>query len=164
VWQVNPEISCRLQKVSQHESEYDYFNLVNLIRFTPGEGYLESLLEPNVTVVTCEIDKITETGIDLTNGRHFDLDAIICATGFDCSHRPPFSVIGRNGRKLSEYWKDEPLHYMSVAAPGFPNYFSESSVLLSLMISIFANGVIFCSYWRSKQSNCKRITHIRSGD
>ncbi|KEF54822.1 uncharacterized protein A1O9_09264 [Exophiala aquamarina CBS 119918] len=92
-------------------------------RFTPGEGYLESLLEPNVTVVTCEIDKVTETGIELIDGRHFDLDAIICATGFDCSHRPPFPIVGRNGRNLSEYWKEEPLHYLSVTAPGFPNYF-----------------------------------------
>ncbi|RVX69048.1 hypothetical protein B0A52_06761 [Exophiala mesophila] len=92
-------------------------------RFTPGEGYLESLLKPNVTVVTCEIDKVTETGISTVDGRHFEVDAIVCATGFDCSHRPPFPVIGRNGRNLSEYWKDEPLHYMSVAAPGFPNYF-----------------------------------------
>ncbi|KAK6386901.1 hypothetical protein LTS17_000165 [Exophiala oligosperma] len=92
-------------------------------RFTPGDGYLESLLEPNVTVVTCEIDRVTETGIYLIDGRHFDLDAIICATGFDCSHRPPFPIIGRKERNLSEYWKHEPLHYMSVAAPGFPNYF-----------------------------------------
>ncbi len=93
-------------------------------RFTPGEGYLEALIEPNVTVVTDEIAQITESGILTVEGEHVEVDAIVCATGFECSHRPPFSVIGRDGRDLAEYWKDEPLHYMSVAAPGFPNYFS----------------------------------------
>jgi len=53
---------------------------------------------------------------------------VVCATGFDTSYRPAFPVIGRNGRNLSEFWKDEPIHYMSVAAPGFPNYFSKSVV------------------------------------
>lgn len=95
-----------------------------MCRFTPGEGYLEALVSQNVTVVTNEIVKIDETGILVADGRHFEVDAIICATGFDCSHRPPFPVIGRGGRDLAEYWKETPLHYMSVTAPGFPNYFS----------------------------------------
>jgi cation diffusion facilitator CzcD-associated flavoprotein CzcO len=92
--------------------------------------------------VTCEIDKITETGIDLTDGRHVDLDAIVCATGFDCSHCPPFPIVGRNDRNLSEYWKDEPLHYISVTAPGFPNYFSESSIFVEPLVSNMANRVV----------------------
>ncbi|TVY85171.1 putative sterigmatocystin biosynthesis monooxygenase [Lachnellula suecica] len=92
-------------------------------RFTPGEGYLEALIKPNVTVVTSGIEKVTETGLLTSDGRHIEVDAIVCATGFECSYRPLFPVIGRKGRDLNEYWKDEPLHYMSVAAPGFPNYF-----------------------------------------
>ncbi|RFU26931.1 hypothetical protein B7463_g9411, partial [Scytalidium lignicola] len=92
-------------------------------RFTPGEGYLEALASKNATVVADNIAKVDEKGIFTIDGRYFEVDAIICATGFDCSHRPPFPVIGRDGRDLAEYWKDTPLHYMSVAAPGFPNYF-----------------------------------------
>lgn len=100
---------------------------------------------------------MTETGIDLIDGRHFDLDAIVCATGFDCSHRPPFPIIGRKGRNLSEYWKDEPLHYMSVAAPGFPNYFSEFSVFVCGRVRSsrpLLTGECFGSHRWSKQSNC----------
>lgn len=94
-------------------------------RFTPGDGYLEALIKPNVTVVATEIEKVTETGFLTVDGRSFDVDAIICATGFETSYRPPFPIVGRKGRVLSEYWQESPLHYMSVTAPGFPNYFSK---------------------------------------
>lgn len=60
------------------------------------------------------------------DGEEYRLDAIICATGFDTSFKPAFPVIGVRGLDLATFWKDEPLHYMSIAAPGFPNYFSTS--------------------------------------
>lgn len=94
-------------------------------RFTPGSGYLESLIKPNVQVVFSGVEEITANGIRGSDGIEHVVDAIICATGFDCSHRPAFPVIGREGRELGEFWKDQPRHYLSVAAPGFPNYFSK---------------------------------------
>lgn len=48
---------------------------------------------------------------------------VVCATGFDVSHRPHYPIIGRNGVDLAEQWKDEPESYMSVAAADMPNYF-----------------------------------------
>jgi cation diffusion facilitator CzcD-associated flavoprotein CzcO len=48
---------------------------------------------------------------------------MICATGFDTSFRPRFSIIGRGGKDLREEWVDEPRSYLSIAAHGFPNYF-----------------------------------------
>ncbi|KIW25675.1 uncharacterized protein PV07_08836 [Cladophialophora immunda] len=92
-------------------------------RFTPGNGYLESLIKPNVQVVLTGIEEITTNGIRAADRTEHAVDAIVCATGFDCSHRPAFPVVGRNGLDLAEYWKEQPRHYMSVAAPGFPNYF-----------------------------------------
>ncbi|RFU28612.1 hypothetical protein B7463_g7716, partial [Scytalidium lignicola] len=92
-------------------------------RLTPGNGFLEALVQPNTTVVFSDIESITENGIMVKDGTHYDLDAIVCATGFDCSYRPAFPVIGRDGRQLSDFWKDEPIHYLSVAVPHFPNYF-----------------------------------------
>lgn len=94
-------------------------------RFTPGNGFLESLVEANVTVVSSDIESITPGGLRTVDGVHHDVDAIVCATGFDCSYRPAFPVVGRDGRDLGEVWREEPLHYFSVAVPGFPNYFSE---------------------------------------
>lgn len=49
--------------------------------------------------------------------------AVVCATGFDVSHRPSYPVIGRNQVSLAEKWKDEPESYMSLACPDMPNYF-----------------------------------------
>lgn len=50
--------------------------------------------------------------------------AVVCATGFDVSHRPRFPVRGLNGTDLSELWLEEdPESYVSVAVPEVPNYF-----------------------------------------
>lgn len=48
---------------------------------------------------------------------------VVCATGFDVSHCPYYPVIGRQGVSLADRWKDEPESYLSLACPGFPNYF-----------------------------------------
>lgn len=92
-------------------------------RFTPGSGYLEALVAGNSVVVSQEIDHVGPEGLVTVDGQHYAVDVIICATGFDTSFKPAFPVIGRDGRNLAEYWKDQPLHYLSIAAPGFPNYF-----------------------------------------
>ena len=91
---------------------------------TPGHGYLEALAADNVTVRGDPISRITPDGIHMADGTHHSLDAIICATGFDTSYRPSFSLIGESGLDLREYWADEPRSYLSVAVDGYPNYFS----------------------------------------
>lgn len=52
-------------------------------RLTPGPGYLEALCEDNVDFIGTGITKVTETGILDHNGDYHEVDAIICATGFD---------------------------------------------------------------------------------
>lgn len=52
-------------------------------RLTPGPGYLEALVQDNVTFIGAGIEKVTENGLFDTNGRFYEVDAIICATGFD---------------------------------------------------------------------------------
>ena len=92
-------------------------------RLTPGEGYLESFLLPSVKLETSAIKRITPTGIETESGTHYDVDIIVCATGFDVSHVPHYPVTGRDGMTLAEKWRDEPESYLSVACPSFPNYF-----------------------------------------
>lgn len=94
-------------------------------RPTPGNGYLEALCKSNVRVVTDHIDKIVSEGIALTTGEVIKVDSFICATGFDISFCPRFSLTGRNGVQISEQWKDLPTAYMSLGAANFPNYFSK---------------------------------------
>lgn len=52
-------------------------------RLTPGPGYLEALVEDNVTFVGAGVEKVTANGIVDSNGDFHEVDAIICATGFD---------------------------------------------------------------------------------
>lgn len=78
------------------------------------------------TQTTCEttpIKCITPTGIELVDGRHNELDILICATGFDVSFHYPFDIVGRGGMKLNDRWTPYPEAYMSVSVDGFPNMF-----------------------------------------
>ncbi|SCN82413.1 related to monooxigenase [Fusarium fujikuroi] len=92
-------------------------------RVSPGHGYLEALIEPNVTAVFDGIKLVNEMGILDNNNVQHDVDVIICATGFDVSHRPAFPVLGRGAQDLRDFWNQGPIHYLSVASPMFPNYF-----------------------------------------
>lgn len=92
-------------------------------RATPGPGYLEAFTQGQASVVTDPIELVTGSGIRTASGSMFELDAIICATGFDVSYVPPWHVVGRNGKRLDEHWKDEPWAYLGLMASGFPNFF-----------------------------------------
>ncbi|KAM0525911.1 hypothetical protein ACHAPS_004482 [Verticillium nonalfalfae] len=92
-------------------------------RLTPGPGYLEALQEQNVTFSNTPIQQLTSTGLKLQTGEQVDLDAIVCATGFDVQAAPSFSVTGRNGVTLQERWSPHPETYLAIAVDGFPNFF-----------------------------------------
>ncbi|KAM5342246.1 hypothetical protein ACJ41O_013212 [Fusarium nematophilum] len=92
-------------------------------RPTPGNGYLEALTKDNVRVITDGIGRLVPEGVELKSGEVIKLDTLICATGFDLSFCPRFKLIGRNEESIDEKWKELPEAYLSVAVPGFPNYF-----------------------------------------
>ncbi|KAF3803376.1 FAD-binding monooxygenase aflW [Colletotrichum gloeosporioides] len=94
-------------------------------RLTPAPGYLESFHDPKVSLHTDAIKRFVANGIELNNGQVLEVDAIVCATGFDSSFRPSFPLTGRNGN-LQDIWAEQtPKAYMSLAVAGLPNYFSE---------------------------------------
>lgn len=94
-------------------------------RATPGPGYLEAFTREDVTLEMESIEAIEETGIRTADGKLHEFDAIVCATGFNVSHRPPWPLIGRKGLTLYDAWEEEPISYLSLCASQFPNYFSE---------------------------------------
>lgn len=53
-------------------------------RITPGVGYLEALCEDNVSAVTRQIARVSETGVVTSDGTERRVDTIICATV--CTH------------------------------------------------------------------------------
>ncbi|KAI0319936.1 FAD/NAD-P-binding domain-containing protein [Amylostereum chailletii] len=92
-------------------------------RLTPGPGYLEALCEPNATLENTPIKRVVPTGVELTDGRIVPLDVLVCATGFDTTYHYPFEVVGLDGLKLNDRWKDHAEAYITVAVDGFPNLF-----------------------------------------
>jgi cation diffusion facilitator CzcD-associated flavoprotein CzcO len=94
-------------------------------RLTPGVGYLAALTKENVQAVTDEIQEICPEGLKLGSGEVIEVDAIVCATGFDVSFVPRFPIIGEFGN-LQDIWRTSlPEAYMSCMVPGMPNYFSK---------------------------------------
>ncbi|KAI1027851.1 hypothetical protein LB503_011861 [Fusarium chuoi] len=92
-------------------------------RLSPGENYLQALQQNNVTLQDEPIQKIIEGGIrSLTKTEEFDI--IVCATGFDVSFVPGYTVVGQNGVSLAEQWKDAPEAYFGVFAANMPNFFT----------------------------------------
>ncbi|KAF5970676.1 flavin-binding monooxygenase [Fusarium coicis] len=96
--------------------------LVVVTLMTPGDPYMKAIQEDNVEVRFTSVDEITEDGVIGGDGVEHKVDAIVCATGFDCTHRPRFPVVGRNGVDLREKWKDFAEGYFGVACPDMPNW------------------------------------------
>lgn len=97
----------------------------------PGfhDDYLPTFNRPNVHVVDTAgrgIERVVADGV-IVNGRHYPLDCLIWATGFDTegsyTDRIGFDLVGVDGLRLSEKWRDgvRSLHGITVA--GFPNLF-----------------------------------------
>ncbi|KAF1816927.1 cyclohexanone monooxygenase [Eremomyces bilateralis CBS 781.70] len=97
-------------------------------RITPGDGYLEALVKPNVTTVHKEIAQVVPNGIIDSSGQLHEVDILACATGFNLAFIPRFEVRGVNGIKMSDAFTPEPRVYLSVTVPKFPNYFIVNGV------------------------------------
>ena len=93
------------------------------------DHYLQTFNRPNVTLVDTDgqgIEKVTETGV-IANGKEYELDCIIYATGFEYSvshtNRSSLVVRGRGGTTLSEKWKNGASTFHGLHSNGFPNLF-----------------------------------------
>ncbi|RSL99848.1 hypothetical protein CEP52_009501 [Fusarium oligoseptatum] len=95
-------------------------------RPTPGNGFLEALCHEKTNVLTENIQMVTQTGFVSAQGEHIEVDAVICATGFDTTFRPLFPLIA-NGRNLQdELDTGDTVAYLGLGLPEVPNYFHYS--------------------------------------
>lgn len=86
-------------------------------RISPGDGYLEALVQPNVENVFSGIKKVTKEGILTEDGVEHKFDILVCATGFQVAFRPAFKVINGEGKSVQEDWGESVNLYMGVSAP-----------------------------------------------
>ena len=81
-------------------------------RLTPGNAFMRSVAEPNVTVHRSAIKEVKGNVLVDTEGTEVEVDTLVCATGFDTSYVPKYAVKGRNGVVLAEKWAEIPEGYM----------------------------------------------------
>lgn len=96
-------------------------------RICTDTNYFQTFNRPNVKLVSVRktpIESIDATGVNTTDA-HFDVDAIVMATGFDAmtGTLAKIDIVGRNGQRLVEAWADGPRTYLGLGVDGFPNLF-----------------------------------------
>lgn len=97
-------------------------------RLTPGDGYLEAIIQPNVTRVHSNITEIVKNGLIDETGTLHECDILVCATGFNIAFTPPFVARGMGGVTMEDEFNPEPLMYLGLTVPKFPNYFTINGV------------------------------------
>lgn len=89
-----------------------------------ADDYYPALASPSVTLEPSELTAVRASTAVAASGAAHDLDVLVFATGFETT-RPPFAerVIGRDGLRLAEAWRDGMVAYNSTVVHGFPNLF-----------------------------------------
>ncbi|KAL4971824.1 hypothetical protein BDW66DRAFT_155270 [Aspergillus desertorum] len=58
-------------------------------RISPGDGYLEALVQRNVQPIFGEIKMATKKGLVTANGVEHEMNILVCAIGFNVAFKPP---------------------------------------------------------------------------
>ena len=95
-------------------------------RMLMDNGWYRMLRNPSVELVTDAIESIDETSLHTVDGRTFDADVLIIATGFDVLRFiNTYETVGRDGLTLRDSWDDDNAKsYLGTVTPGFPNFFT----------------------------------------
>ncbi len=114
-------------------------------RICVDTGYYETYNRDNVTLVDLKkapITEVTARGVYTGAGFH-ELDALVCATGYDALTGAVLNIDirGRDGQSLRRNWSDGPRTYLGLMTHGFPNMFiitgaGSPSVLVNMVVGI----------------------------
>ena len=93
------------------------------------DEYLPTFNRPNVDLVDTDgrgIERLTRDAV-VVSGVEYPVDALIFATGYEVgtsyTRRSGFDIVGRDGLRLSDKWKDGPRTFHGLQSHGFPNCF-----------------------------------------
>jgi cation diffusion facilitator CzcD-associated flavoprotein CzcO len=93
-------------------------------RIIYSNDYFRALALPQSELVTAPIRGVTPAGVLTQDGREHELDALVCATGFDTAKLlSGLRITGLDGQTLGDAWRDGQSAYFGIAVPGFPNLF-----------------------------------------
>ena len=88
-----------------------------------SDFWYPALQRDNVELVASALKEVTPSGVLTQDGRRFDADVIVYATGYKVMDFERIDVVGLEGATLGETLGRAPEAFKSIAAPGFPNYF-----------------------------------------
>jgi cation diffusion facilitator CzcD-associated flavoprotein CzcO len=109
-------------------------------RILIDDDFMPALARPNVEVVTTPIERVLPAGVRASDGRVYPADTLILATGFETtSFQAPMEIVGREGRKLQEVWREGAEAYLGLTVAGFPNFF----MLYGPNTNLGHNSIIF---------------------
>jgi cation diffusion facilitator CzcD-associated flavoprotein CzcO len=98
--------------------------LMGCKRVLLSNDYLPVLTRANVAVVTEPIREVRPGGVVTADGVEHEVDTIIFGTGFHVTEPPVArTIVGRDGRRLSEAWSPTMRAYLGTSVAGFPNLF-----------------------------------------
>jgi len=95
-------------------------------RLIVDNGWYDSLMRPNVELVTKQISMVCESGIVTADGQRYEVDTVVLGSGFEVSrYFWPVTYKGVSGRSLEDAWRlDGARAYLGMSYPEFPNFFS----------------------------------------
>jgi cation diffusion facilitator CzcD-associated flavoprotein CzcO len=99
-------------------------------RPTMSNTYYRTFTKPHVHLVNSGIERIEPDGVVARDGTKRFIDTLVLATGFDVwdVNLPAIEVIGREGRDLGKWWRDNKFQaYEGVSVPYFPNFLTLAS-------------------------------------
>jgi cation diffusion facilitator CzcD-associated flavoprotein CzcO len=134
---INRLISVRDKELREKLTpDYDF----GCKRPTWSNSYYRTFTKPHVHLETNSIERVEPDGIVTVDGHKTAIDTLVLATGFDLwdANFPAIEVIGRDGRNLGKWWRDNRFHaYQGVSIPYFPNYLSLASPFAFSGLSFF---------------------------
>ncbi|RJL30371.1 flavin-containing monooxygenase [Bailinhaonella thermotolerans] len=109
-------------------------------RILLSSDYYPALARDNVELVTDGVTEIREHSIVDGQGREHEVDAIIYGTGFKVTDAlNEQRIVGRNGVKIQDAWRDGIEAHYGISVSGFPNLF----LLLGPNTGLGHNSVVF---------------------
>ena len=133
-------------------------------------GYFETYNRQNVTLVDLKKTPLLQAepvGLRTSQALH-ELDALVCATGYDALTGAVLNIDirGRAGQRLAEQWAGGPRTYLGLMSHGFPNLFfitgaGSPSVLVNMVVGIehHVQWIADClEHLRRRDLNCIEAT------
>jgi cation diffusion facilitator CzcD-associated flavoprotein CzcO len=110
-------------------------------RILMSDEYFPALQQPNATLVTDAIERITPTGVVTADGVEHAADAIVWGTGFRVTDMPYVEWLrGRDGRALGDVWREQGMQGLrGTTVAGFPNLF----MLVGPNTGLGHNSIVF---------------------